>query len=76
MQELRCNSTMAMDGTVLSINKESSSSSIGTASGEVAKAKSKGTSEFHLSGGTGPVRLDWVPHIPKIVYNLVSVAGV
>lgn len=64
-----------MDETVLGKNKKSSSGSNGTAGGEVAIANSEGPSEFPLSGGTGPVKVDRIPCDSEIAHNMVSVTG-
>lgn len=53
-----------------------SSTSIGTASGQIWKVESEGPSAVQLSGVTGQVRLDSVKHVPKIAHSLISVGGV
>lgn len=67
---------MKIDDAVLSVIKKLSCSSIETASGEVVREKSDGTSKLHPSRRTGPVKPDCVLHVSKIAYNLVSVTGV
>lgn len=63
---------MAMNDSVLWVNKKSSNGSIITAKGDVQWAKSEVTSEFQLSDGTGLVRSDWILHFSKMAHNLVS----
>lgn len=61
---------------VLSMNKKKCSGSIGTANGEVLKAKSEQNFESSLSGGTGPVMPDGVLHVSKFAQNIDFVAHI
>lgn len=57
---------MAMNDTVLDKNKNSTSGSIGQASKEVVRAKSKRTSEYQLSRGTESIKLNRALHVSEI----------
>lgn len=64
---------MAMDDSILSMNKNSSSCFIGMAGGKVVEPKRNGTSEVLFPGGTGPINLDHVLNAPMITRNLVPI---
>lgn len=64
---------LVMDNTVVSMNKESSKSAIGTASGNVLRWKSEGASESPLPRCAGPVRQDRILHGPKRADSLISI---
>lgn len=57
---------VAMDDSILSINQELSSGSIGGVWGNILNVKSNGTSEFWLSSGTGLVNLHRVLHSQEL----------
>lgn len=66
---------IVVDDAVPCMVKKLSSALIGTANGEIVKAKSGVSSAFHLYQIVEPVKLDLVLYVPNISLNLVFVAG-